>query len=126
MIEKIKKSLWLVFFIQLNICALEIRQPFPSEIKEVSELYHKSWHDTFDALSPKSLVLQRTRDNCFTQWQEYYNKVAKYSIHLKERLETHNSGGSVHTATFRPWEIVLNICFNNQSQAIKFEKYLKS
>jgi putative endonuclease len=25
---------------------------------------------------------------------------------LKKRLETHNSGGSVHTAKYKPWELI--------------------
>ncbi len=49
-----------------------------------------------------------------------------YTINLKQRLETHNSGGSVHTAKHRPWELVMHLAFSEQSKAKNFEKYLKS
>lgn len=45
---------------------------------------------------------------------------------LLQRLETHNSGGSVHTKTYRPWELVVFIGFEDEGKAIEFEKYLKS
>lgn len=45
---------------------------------------------------------------------------------LKERLETHNSGGSIHTAKYRPWTLVMFLGFNDKFQAAAFEKYLKS
>ena len=30
-----------------------------------------------------------------------------YTINFKQRLETHNSGGSIHTKKDRPWELVV-------------------
>ena len=45
---------------------------------------------------------------------------------LNERLETHNSGGSVHTSNLRPWELVIYVAFKGKKQAFEFEKYLKS
>ena len=45
---------------------------------------------------------------------------------LKERLGTHNSGGSVHTKSYRPWKLVMYIAFQNEETARDFEKYLKS
>ena len=42
------------------------------------------------------------------------------------RLETHNSGGSQHTAMLRPWELVASIEFASERSAAVFEKYLKS
>lgn len=49
-----------------------------------------------------------------------------YTTNLKERLETHNSGGSVHTKKDRPWELVICTAFKNMDCAKQFEKYLKS
>ena len=49
-----------------------------------------------------------------------------YTINLKKRLETHNSGNSIHTAKSRPWELVTCICFVDKTKAADFEKYLKS
>jgi len=45
---------------------------------------------------------------------------------LKERLETHNSGGSIHTKMYRPWKLKMFLAFETKEEAIKFEKYLKS
>jgi ribosomal protein S18 acetylase RimI-like enzyme len=73
MLKKFKKSLWFIF-ININLLSLEIRPPLKHEIEEVADLYYHTWHDTFDTLSSESLVKQRTKNNCLTQWQEYYNK----------------------------------------------------
>lgn len=45
---------------------------------------------------------------------------------VRTRLETHNGGGSQHTAASRPWRIVASIEFASESSAAVFEKYLKS
>lgn len=49
-----------------------------------------------------------------------------YTTDLKERLETHNSGGSIHTKKDRPWELVVCTAFKDMDCAKQFEKYLKS
>lgn len=45
---------------------------------------------------------------------------------LKKRLIVHNSGGSVHTSKFKPWELVTYVGFSDLSKALEFERYLKS
>ena len=45
---------------------------------------------------------------------------------VETRLETHNSGGSQHTAPLRPWELIVSVEFTNESSARSFEKYLKT
>jgi putative endonuclease len=45
---------------------------------------------------------------------------------LQERLETHNSGGSIYTKPYRPWRLKMFLGFQTQEEAIKFERYLKS
>lgn len=45
---------------------------------------------------------------------------------LKKRLGVHNSGGSIHTAKYKPWELVVYMGFKNETKARQFEKYLKS
>lgn len=45
---------------------------------------------------------------------------------LKQRLETHNSGGSVHTKLYRPLKLITFLGFCDKHQAAAFEKYLKS
>lgn len=49
-----------------------------------------------------------------------------YTTDLVQRLETHNSGGSFHTAKYRPWELVMYLGFISEVKAKDFEKYLKS
>ena len=55
---------------------------------------------------------------------------ARYYVGLTSdvtrRLETHNSGGSIHTVVHRPWQLVAAIEFSNADSAVKFERYLKS
>lgn len=45
---------------------------------------------------------------------------------LDERLRVHNAGGSPHTSKYRPWKIVLHLCFQDNQRATEFERYLKS
>ena len=45
---------------------------------------------------------------------------------LRQRLATHNAGGSPHTAKYRPWRITTYLAFSEKSQATAFERYLKS
>ena len=49
-----------------------------------------------------------------------------YTTNLEQRLETHNSGGSIHTRKDRPWELVVSMMFKDMSRAKEFEAYLKS
>jgi predicted GIY-YIG superfamily endonuclease len=49
-----------------------------------------------------------------------------YTTDLKQRLECHNSGGSVHTTKYKPWKIIVYLGFVSKVKAIEFEKYLKS
>jgi len=49
-----------------------------------------------------------------------------YTTNMKERLSTHNSGGSIHTKKDRPWELVICMAFKDMECAKQFEKYLKS
>jgi putative endonuclease len=48
-----------------------------------------------------------------------------YTTNLKQRLETHNSGGSVHTKINRPWKLVVYLAFDTEEKALAFEKYIK-
>ncbi len=45
---------------------------------------------------------------------------------LEDRLVVHNSGGSPHTAKYKPWEVVVSMSFKDEAKARRFEKYLKS
>ena len=49
-----------------------------------------------------------------------------YSTNIEDRLETHNSGGSIHTAKYRPWELIYYSAFKNENEAREFEAYLKT
>jgi len=45
---------------------------------------------------------------------------------VAQRLATHNSGGSTHTAPHRPWRLAVAIEFPTEIHAPKFERYLKT
>jgi putative endonuclease len=45
---------------------------------------------------------------------------------VTRRLAVHNSGGSRHTATLRPWQLVASVQFASQRSAALFERYLKT
>jgi putative endonuclease len=49
-----------------------------------------------------------------------------YTTDMRQRLETHNAGGSVHTALYKPWEIIVCLSFKEKGAALAFESYLKS
>lgn len=51
-----------------------------------------------------------------------------YTHHLENRIQEHNSGSekSLYTKKYAPWEIAVSIAFPSETQAITFEKYLKS
>jgi predicted GIY-YIG superfamily endonuclease len=49
-----------------------------------------------------------------------------FTADLKQRLQTHNQGGSAHTAKFVPWQIEFYCAFKHESRALDFERYLKS
>jgi predicted GIY-YIG superfamily endonuclease len=45
---------------------------------------------------------------------------------VRSRLVTHNSGGCPHTARYRPWQLHVVLEFQDETPAIRFERYLKS
>jgi predicted GIY-YIG superfamily endonuclease len=53
-------------------------------------------------------------------------KYIGHTDNLKERLETHNSGGSIYTKQYRPWKLIMFFGFDNKLKATAFEKYIKS
>jgi len=48
-----------------------------------------------------------------------------YTINVEERLNRHNSGGSIHTREQKPWELITYLGFSSEEKAMKFEKYIK-
>ncbi len=48
------------------------------------------------------------------------------TFNVVSRLQTHNSGGSLHTREDRPWELVVSLDFANPDSALAFERSLKS
>ena len=58
--------------------------------------------------------------------QESEQTYVGFSSDLKTRFDTHNQGGCPHTSKFRPWELIWYCTFPDKSQALEFEKYLKS
>jgi predicted GIY-YIG superfamily endonuclease len=49
-----------------------------------------------------------------------------FTDNLRNRLKVHNSGGSPHTAKFKPWRLITYIAFSDEKKALAFERYLKS
>lgn len=49
-----------------------------------------------------------------------------YTKNLKKRFEAHNAGLSTYTRQCRPWRLVTYLGFENQGQARRFERYLKT
>jgi putative endonuclease len=45
---------------------------------------------------------------------------------LRARLAQHNSGKSVHTNKFKPWNLLAYVALPEKQLADTFEKYLKS
>lgn len=45
---------------------------------------------------------------------------------LKKRLNDHDSGYSIHTSKYLPWELINYFAFHSKNAAIEFEKYLKT
>lgn len=53
-------------------------------------------------------------------------KYVGFTTDLKNRLETHNSGGSTYTKAYMPWRLITYLGFSDKRQAKEFEYYLKS
>jgi len=49
-----------------------------------------------------------------------------FTTNLEQRLNTHNSGGSVYTQDNRPWNLEASFSFNTEIKALRFERYLKT
>jgi predicted GIY-YIG superfamily endonuclease len=43
---------------------------------------------------------------------------------LRARLKVHNSGGSLHTAKYKPWRLVTYVAFSDEAKAVAFERYM--
>ena len=44
----------------------------------------------------------------------------------ERRLHEHNTGKSIHTNKYKPWELSVCIGFADRTKALRFERYLKS
>lgn len=49
-----------------------------------------------------------------------------FTTDLKQRVKSHNDGGSVHTRKYRPWTLVSYLAFDDERRTREFEFYLKS
>ena len=48
-----------------------------------------------------------------------------YTINVQQRLDVHNSGGSVYTKQDKPWKLIAYVAFESEQKALEFEKYIK-
>ncbi len=49
-----------------------------------------------------------------------------FSTNVSQRLKDHNSGKSVHTNKYKPWQLEACFVFRKKKTALDFERYLKS
>ena len=49
-----------------------------------------------------------------------------FTTDLKKRIKTRNAGGSIHTAKYRPWNLISYHAFSDKRTAQEFEYYLKT
>ena len=49
-----------------------------------------------------------------------------YTNNLKQRIKAHNSGNSIHTNKFKPWNLRGYFAFDSEEKARKFEAFLKT
>ena len=55
--------------------------------------------------------------------ERYYTGVTS---NWRARLEAHNAGRCLHTASGRPWQVDVIVQFADEKRAVAFERYLKS
>ena len=48
-----------------------------------------------------------------------------YSSRPRERLQEHNAGKNPSTVSYAPWRIAAVFSFPSETQALRFERYLK-
>lgn len=71
---------------------------------------------TFTKWMYYTYILQSFKDNSF---------YIGYTSNLRIRLDFHNSGSSKYTAKKIPWKIVYYEVFDNKTEAVRREKFLK-
>ena len=49
-----------------------------------------------------------------------------YTEDLLDRIRRHDNGEVPHTSKFRPWKLKTAVAFADQTQALDFERYLKT
>ena len=60
-------------------------------------------------------------------YSEKYDKhYTGFSSDLQTRLQSHNDFGKGWTSRYRPWQLIYTKEFESKSEAMKFEKWLKS
>jgi putative endonuclease len=45
---------------------------------------------------------------------------------LRDRLRRHNAGDVSHTSKYLPWQLKTYVAFSDETQAMAFERYLKT
>jgi len=63
-------------------------------------------------------ILQSLADSC-----RHYTSLTD---DLHARLKKHNAGEVIHTAKYKPWQLMTAIAFHDRRKAAAFEQYLKS
>ena len=58
--------------------------------------------------------------------ETYQKHYTGFSSNLEQRLISHNFLGNDWTAKYRPWKLIFTKEFENKTDAMKYEKWLKS
>ncbi|MBK1829407.1 GIY-YIG nuclease family protein [Verrucomicrobiaceae bacterium R5-34] len=82
----------------------------------------------------KALELRMARPYCEMMYYVYMirSKVdpavtyTGFTADLRKRMEAHNAGRNVSTASKKPWILMGYVAFDDKLKALEFEKYLKT
>ena len=58
--------------------------------------------------------------------EQYHKYYIGYTSNISLRLKSHNEFGKGWTARYRPWKIIYTKKFENKSDAMTYEKWLKT
>lgn len=60
-----------------------------------------------------------------SQYAEPRSDRHRFAEDLKTRLTAYNYGKSLQTVKFKPWKLLTDLAFSDESKAVEFEEYLK-
>ena len=74
--------------------------------------------------------MESSKPSCFLTVQSAIGSLVlpdqRVTTDLEKRLQAHNAGASLHTSKYRPWKVVMYLCFEDDRRAMELERYLKT